>query len=268
MAANEGRKPLTLPLHGHAGGVPTRHVDDLSDADLERLNELLPWRCYTVDGHGRRFGRPAGALKRTEPQVVPDERVLLLDSEFGLADKHVLEVGCFEGVHTVALCQRAASVVAVDGRVDNVVKTIVRTAFFGQSPRAFAFDLEQPIDPEGPLRCDVCFHVGVLYHLSDPLVHLERLGRAVQLGMLLDTHVADGKAELVDYESGGRSYRVHEYREGGVVDPFSGLRSFSRWLLLDDLLAAVAAVGFNDVRLLDSRDERNGRRVSLLARKG
>ena len=37
------------------------------------------------------------------------------------------EVGCFEGIHTIALCQLGAEVVAVDARIENTVKRIART---------------------------------------------------------------------------------------------------------------------------------------------
>ena len=46
-------------------------VDRLSDEELERLNELLPWRCFTVDSHGRPFGGAAWRGKRDRPAGDP-----------------------------------------------------------------------------------------------------------------------------------------------------------------------------------------------------
>ena len=34
-----------------------KYVDFLSDSELMQLNNILSWNCFTVDRHGRRFGR-------------------------------------------------------------------------------------------------------------------------------------------------------------------------------------------------------------------
>ena len=83
--------------------IETEHVDSLGDDELRELNALLRWNCFTADVHGRRFGQRAWPGKREQPQVVPDVRIVQMNEKFGLADKHVLEVGCFEGVHTIGL---------------------------------------------------------------------------------------------------------------------------------------------------------------------
>ena len=86
----------------------------------------------------------------------------------------------------------------LDARIENVVKTIVRCAFFGVSPRVAVLDLEDPAGQEGLLDADLCHHVGVLYHLSDPVAHLqsvavrrgaERLDHARQLVPEPDRHI-------------------------------------------------------------------------------
>lgn len=113
------------------GRTQTKYVDDLSDADLSRLNDLLPWQCFTLDSNGRRFGKQASAKKRNLPQAIPDHRITELNRRFPLAGLSVLEVGCFEGVHTIALAGYGAKVVGIDSRIENVAKTMVRTWSFG-----------------------------------------------------------------------------------------------------------------------------------------
>jgi SAM-dependent methyltransferase len=243
--------------------VPTRFVDQLDDADLERLNALLPWHCFTVDSHGRPFGRAAWAGKRVDPQQVPDRRVELFHERFGLSDKHVLEVGCFEGVHTVALSRLARRVTAVDSRIENVVKTIVRCAFFDERPTVFVLDLEAPAAANEVLDADLCHHVGVLYHLSDPVSHLRDLGGWIRHGMMLDTHYALPGQEDDSYESNGRSYAFRRYAESR--DPFSGMLDHSKWLLLDDIVELLTGAGFDRVEVVETREERNGPRVLLMA---
>lgn len=196
-----------FPLTGLGGpDLPTRHVDPLSDAELEELNRLLPWRCFTIDGRGRRFGNPTREGKRDKPQEVPDRRIVEMDRRFGLADAHVLEIGCFEGVHTLGLCRYARRVTAVDSRIENVVKTIVRCALFGASPTVFRCNVEErPLDLEA-LRADFVHHVGVLYHLADPVRHLRDLGQLARRGLMLDTHYCEDEEAKESYEVDGRSF--------------------------------------------------------------
>ena len=78
-------------------------MDALSDDDLAVVNDLLPWQCFTVDARGRRLGTRAWAGKREEPQALPDPRITLMGDRWPLAGRTVLEVGCFEGVHTIGL---------------------------------------------------------------------------------------------------------------------------------------------------------------------
>jgi SAM-dependent methyltransferase len=248
------------------GRMPIPGVDVLGDEDLEALNDLLPWHCFTVDQRGRPFGKPAWAGKRAEPERIPDPRIERFDQRFGLAGKHVLEVGCFEGVHTTALCARAGRVTAIDGRIENVVKTIVRCAFFDQHPSVLACDLEDPQLPAELLKADLCMHVGVLYHLTDPVGHLRQLGEWVGEGLMLDTHVARPDELSGEYEVNGRKYRFRHWNEESS-HPFAGMRTHAKWLLLEDLKGVLADSGFTKVELVEERDERNGARVLLFAEK-
>ena len=47
-----------------------RLIDTLPDEELERLNNLLPWHCFILDGKGRKFGRPASEQKRACAQPI------------------------------------------------------------------------------------------------------------------------------------------------------------------------------------------------------
>lgn len=267
--AGVGRATASIPEAGYEpSSRPTPLLDAMTDEEVRRLNEVLPWRCFTVDGRGRRVGQAAWTGKRTEPQAVPDPRIERLHELCPLDSLHVLEVGCFEGVHTVALCDRAARVTAVDGRVDNVAKTLVRTGLYGCHPDVFVCDLEREPEASPRLACDVVHHVGVLYHLADPVAHLLRLLPSVTTAIMLDTHVARPGETNDTYTSGGSTWAVWRYAEQGIADPFSGLQDFSRWLQLDDLKSILSDGGFNRVEWEEQRDERNGLRVNLIVRRG
>jgi hypothetical protein len=261
------RRPATLADRYDGPRSPSPFIDRLSDDDLRTLNGLLPWQAFTLDGDGRPFGGTAWRGKRTDPQSVPDPRVERFNERFGLAGSHVLEVGCFEGVHTLALSRLADRVTAIDSRIENVVKTIVRCALYDEHPRVFVYDLERTDDLLEPmLRADVCHHIGVLYHLTDPVTHLRRLGSWIGRGLMLDTHIASPSDDLETFESDGRPYRYRRFQEAGREDPFSGMHAHSKWLLLDDLVESLRSLaGFDRVDVAEQREERNGPRVLIFA---
>jgi tRNA (mo5U34)-methyltransferase len=242
-----------------------KFVDGLSSEDLAELNELLDWKSFVADRNGRRFGNAAWSGKREEPQTIPDARIILLDEQLGLADKHVLEIGCFEGNHTVALATVAKRVTAVDGRMANVVKTIVRCAMFGVYPTVFKCDVEaRPLDVN-VLQADVVHHVGVLYHLRDPVRHLRDLSQIARHGLLLDTTYAHDEDARETYAVDGKEYRYKRYSEFGLADPFSGMHEHSKWMRLDDILALLSEGGLADVKTLRTKEERYGPRATIIA---
>ncbi len=265
-AAAKARFRASFPRSGFTEGrVAAPLVDRLSDGELDRLNTLLDWNCFTADGHGRRFGCPAKEGKRESPQPIPDPRIVQFDARFHLADKRVLEIGCFEGIHTIALCQRAKAVTAIDARVENVVKTIVRCAFFGVHPTVFPWDVESRATPPPELQVDVAHHVGVLYHLRDPVAHLLALGELVRDGMMLDTSIAAPEQATESYEAGGRRFAFRRFREDQPDNPFAGTLDFARWLPLDGLKEALTLAGFPRIEIDHVRQERNGLRTLLFA---
>lgn len=264
-----GRRKAPVPFAGWAEGrVYTPVVDRLSSADLQRLNRLLDWQCFTVDQQGRRFGDAAWSGKRTEPSVVPDRRIALMDERFGLAGRRVLEIGCFEGVHTIGLARLGAEVVATDGRIENVVKTAVRCAFFGVHASVDVWDVESDRSRSTDFECDLVHHVGVLYHLADPVSHLRDIAAITSQGLMLDTHVADEATATETYEVAGEVHRYRRYGEFGREDPFSGMRDHAKWLPLENLTRILKEGGFDQIEVVEHRNERNGPRVLLFAEKG
>ena len=100
------------------GRTQTKCGDDLRGEDLSRLNDLLPWQWFTLDLHGRRFGKQVSSKKRNLPQPIPVHRIIELNRLFPLGGLSVLEVGCFEGAHTIALAGYSAKVIGHDSRME------------------------------------------------------------------------------------------------------------------------------------------------------
>lgn len=257
------RRP-TLPLSGWEDGVSAPVMELLEEDDLLAFNRLLPWQAFTVDSRGRRLGASAWSGKRDEPQLIPDRRVLMMDERFGLMGRSVLEAGCFEGVHTIALCRAGADVIAVDARPANLVKTLTRCALYDVWPRVLPCDLDGPSLPKF-IEADLAHHVGVLYHLRHPVEHLLALGSRIRDGMMIDTHVAVPEQATEKVTIAGQRFRVHRYREHGLGDAFSGVHAEATWLLVEDLVSVLQETGFGRVEVAETREERNGHRVLVFA---
>lgn len=258
-----------LPLWGYREERnKIKFVESLSDGDLVELNNILNWNCFIVDSHGRRFGNAAWMGKRSEPEVLPDRRILLLNKRYDLSNKHVLEIGCFEGIHTIGLSRYAGKVTAVDARIENVVKTIVRCAFFGYQPTVFKCNVEERPLPVELLSADFGCHIGVLYHLKDPVQHLFDLGSFVRKSILMDTHYALEREAMEAYQVNGKNYRYKKYREPGYSEVFAGMYDHAKWLGLEDIVEILRIAGFGKVDVVETRMERNGPRVLLVAERG
>lgn len=259
------REPASVAFDGFDEQcVQSGYIERISDDDLKRLNNMLPWMCFTADTKGRRFGNIAWKGKREVPQVVPDSRIVQMDKIVGLKGRSVLEVGCFEGVHTIALAQCGADVTAVDSRIENVVKTVVRCNLFGYKPTSFVSDIEKADDVALLPHVDFVHHVGVLYHLKDPITHIKLLAPTVKEGFLLDTHYAKPDMLNNSYKVDGCDYRYFHYREKGRDEVFSGMYDHAKWLLLDDLKALFAELGFGKFQMLKDEQQRNGPRFTAL----
>lgn len=242
-------------------------VSTLSDLDVEAFNNLLPWAAMTVDPAGRILGRPWSAAKRSGVHGLVDKRQAEFNAAFGLSGRHVVELGCFEGIHSIGLLLLGASVTAVDGRVENVIKTLARVWAYGLACDVTQWDFEEAPSPLLPKEWDVLHHIGVLYHLSDPIAHLNVVLPRTTGGVLLDTHVADSaEAADLEYEVDGAKVRYRRKPEPhAATAPFAGMRDHAKYLVLEDLVEHVRGHGFEDVQVVSNRLERNGRRVTLWA---
>lgn len=254
-----------------------RHVPRLvsfDQANLERLNTLLPWSSFVNLGPRGVIGAPWSAAKRQVPTVVPDRLVEQLNQRVPLAGLSVLELGCFEGHHSLSLAQHAAQVWAIDGRIENVIKTLVRVWMAGQERKVSVqlLDLEQ-----APLRdqlaalgrtepFDVLHHRGVLYHLSNPVDNLVQCGEVTRRHLYLHTQIAaPGQADATLEHTTG-SYEVFRYRERSAgFAPFAGITAYAHWLTRASLEQLLKTIGFPKVEVLAENQERNGLRLELIA---
>ena len=235
----------------------------ISNEQLSDFNLLLPWSAVTPDEDGRNVGRPWANHKRSTVSPLPEKRHRLFDAVLPLAGRHVLEVGCFEGIHTLSLIDFGARVTAVDARMENILKTLCRLWIYGRTADVVLWNLELAAPATAPDAWDVLHHIGVLYHLTDPVGHLNTLLARTREAVLLDTHIAQDVASTDGvYASGERYFTFSERPTSG---PFAGMEDHAKWLVLEDLVELLRRNGFGRVEVVNDRQERNGRRICLFA---
>lgn len=235
----------------------------IADAALDRLNALLPWSSFFVDSRGRVVGNRYTEKKRNRPDGLNDKRIVRLAGVVSDPRRQsVAEYGCFEGNHTAQLCQTFGDVIAIDGRIENCVKTMARTWILGERPEVRLIDLE---DLSHPLPdTDICHHVGVLYHLSRPVEHLQAVLRLTRRAILLDTQICRPGQENDTVMVNGEAHQVFRYGEKDIeFAPFAGLTDHAIWLSESTLAKIFRTEGFT-LAWQNLREERNGQRLSVI----
>ena len=178
-------------------------------------------------------------------KTVRERFVEILNDRIPLKDLRVFEPGCGDGVFTEQLALVAKTVMAVDGRAENLRKASAKTHHL------LNVQLDQG-DVESTnfqREYDVVFHVGLLYHLADPVAHLKQMFRIARRAVFLDTHHAPRGASTSRHEN--------------VKMPREGMRPISVWLPLNEIIAIAGECGFL-VEIVNQREERNGPRATLL----
>lgn len=250
-----------------------KRLDLLDSASLEKLNAMLSWSSYFNFAGTKTLGTPWSDRKRHAPQPFPDRGVEHLNEIVPLSGLSVFELGCYEGHHTVSLARHAAEVWAIDGRIENVIKTLVRVWGAGYEARAKVncIDLEKGLLREQIQALgrddgfDLIHHRGVLYHLSDPVGHINECARICNKHLYLHTQIATDEMAKDKHTLNNKSYEVYRYKEPkSAFSPFSGITQQALWLTKDSLLRLLEDVGFKEVNVISEVQERNGPRIELI----
>ncbi len=176
-----------------------------------------------------------------------------------LSGKRVLEPSCGYGFITRNLCEMGADVLSFDVRAGNIDRAQELCYSQGFTPKLIEMDADQ-IATLG--RFDVIVHFGLLYHLEQPLTHLE-----VVLGLTdelwLDTHVCeDHAAAWVNDNCRGAWW--YEGADDYAAKPG---QARSWWTTRDELRRTMEGLGFTVEQLLDDPNAANGRRVLYRSRR-
>jgi precorrin-6B methylase 2 len=217
-----------------------------------RFAELAPWYSrFEIDG--RHYGGDLG--------FQDDTRVASFFSWVGRPGS-ILELGSLEGAHTVELAapEFVERVQCVEGRKRNSERARAVMELLGLDHVSVATADLEDADLRAWGHFDAAFVAGVLYHLTEPWLVLERLAEVADT-VFLDTHYSlTGHVDLAGYQ--GRFYGEH-----GVQDAFSGLREASFWPTFPSLVRMALDAGFVLHRVADHPTWPNGPRTWLLLRR-
>jgi hypothetical protein len=220
-----------------------------------------------------------------------DPRIHWAVSQFGsLEGKRVLELGPLEGSHTSILERHGARRIdAIEANKLAYLRCLVAKEVFGLRRARFHLgDFVRGL--QQPTRYDLIVACGVLYHMTDPLLLLERMASRTD-AIYLWTHYFDD-AEMPKGDPRRGAFRSPEPPHAETVQTvrFNGvdvtlhLRSYYKawqktqycggpidrhfWLEKTQLIDVLKALGFNELAFADvAPDHQNGPAISIFARR-
>lgn len=227
---------------------------------------------------------------RTGPGDVPlfeDDRIKWLIQELGdISGWKVLELGPLEAGHTFQLECAGAAVIAIEANANAFIRCLIVKSYFNLRATFLLGDFAQEMGPDD--HYDLIVASGVLYHMADPANLLLNMAAKTDRVMLW-THYFDpdisawhpslqGRmgtkwlpADPVQVDIAGTSVRAVPQIYGEALDWegfCGGPEANSLWLLRDDLMSALRALGFGDLRVaFDVPDHPNGPSLCVLAQR-
>ncbi len=212
----------------------------MADPIKQEFDRLGPWvTSFSIEG--RNYGGNFPAMV--------DDRLQLFWTAFPDA-RTIIELGSLEGGHTFALAQHPGveRVLGVEGRRSNIERARYVQGLLGITNAEFVEEnLEQDVLGKYG-RFDVCFNVGLLYHLPEPWKLVSQVGQIAD-GLFLWTHYASER----DARTTVNGFPGLYYREFGLADPLSGMSNQSFWPTLEGLKQMIGAAGLPRIEIL--RDE-------------
>jgi hypothetical protein len=220
----------------------------------EEVDRLGPWITGFVS-EGRHFGGQYIAEN--------DVRVAAFLDWLGprrASIKSLLECGCLEGGHTVALAAALpqARVVATEIRDENLARAgLLARVRNLPNVQFMRDDLEEPA---ASLRdsYDAIFCCGLLYHLRHPETFLARCARSAPVLWLWTVTCAETEACISE-----GAYRGRIYAEP-TAHPLSGARTESFFPTLGSLVQMALAGGYQRIELLETEMTKNGNGPAVL----
>jgi 2-polyprenyl-3-methyl-5-hydroxy-6-metoxy-1,4-benzoquinol methylase len=150
-----------------------------------------------------------------------------------LEDLRVLDLACLEGMYSVELARKGATVVAIEGREANIAKAAFAKRVLRLDTIQLIRDDVRNLSREQHGEFDVVLCLGILYHLDwpDVFAFLERVANVCSGFAIIATHTSVAAAELRTHR--GREYWGSSIREH-APDSTRQERERALWASLDN----------------------------------
>jgi len=223
---------------------------------------LLPFTLYRIKLADDLFTAPGDGFDASRDIRI---RIVLDLCGGSLADKTIVDLGCNEGGFAVEFARLGAKEsVGIEAREVSWLRCeLVRKLARLQNLKFVRGDVMVEL-ARWPSSFDVVFASGILYHVTDPHQLLSDIFAACRGAVLIDTHVARREApshvcseEIVSRTFGGKSYQGRLFPEVSDTARESqlwaawGPNNTSFWLLEDELLTMMRAIGFHEIQKVD-----------------
>jgi hypothetical protein len=230
-----------------------------------------------------RFPPPLADLAAGSAQLFDDARMTWAFERLGgLEGLRVLDLGPLEGAHSyMAQAAGAEQVIGVEANANCFLKCLVTKEILGLDRCSFLCGDVTEYLATVDEKFDVCFACGLLYHMVDPVRLLDLISRrATRIviwthvydpAVLAHRHVAKRLGPQKPAQYGSFRYHVHRHAYGldkRLVGYCGGTLPHSNWLPREDLLAAVAYFGWQDIEIsFEDLSNVNGPALALVARR-
>jgi len=161
----------------------------------------------------------------------------------------VVELGSLEGGHSFALAQNPSvkKILAIEGRAENIERAeFVKNILNDEKVEFLQADLEKA-DFQSFGKFDAVFCCGLLYHLPKPWELIPKLAK-ISPNIFIWTQISE-EAKAKKMREG---WRGKFYREGGFLDPLSGLSKKSFWLSLGSLINLLTVSGYKEIKIIEN----------------
>jgi hypothetical protein len=265
---------------GNASTSDASHRAEYSDVAPAERNAL------TLFANEWSSAVPGGIGPGPAPLFADDRIVWMGQILGGLDGLSVLELGPLEGGHSYMLERLGARVEAIEGNVDAFLRCLIVKNYLSLQTRFILGDFAKSFG-EGS-AWDLVVASGVLYHMTEPTVLLERIA-AVSDRILLWTHYFEPNLDLWDggvrqlvgtkwrpdltrtVQSAGTSVRIVPQSYGdslGWAGFCGGPDTHSNWMYRDDLMELLGNLGFTRIDVaFDAPNHQNGPAFCLLAQR-
>ncbi|WP_166142618.1 bifunctional 2-polyprenyl-6-hydroxyphenol methylase/3-demethylubiquinol 3-O-methyltransferase UbiG [Methylosinus sp. RM1] len=220
--------------------------DETRAPSFQNAVDAIPgWSChFPVE-----YGLSAGKLPTFD-----DPRITWAMERFGdLSGRAVLELGPLEASHTYMLAKAGAHVDAVEANRLAFLKCLVaREILDFPNARFYLGDFVQWLE-QTETRYDLIVASGVLYHMRDPLRLLRAMSERADAIYLWTVIVDDDRlAPSATQRFEGLDMRLYARGYGDRSVAFcGGSMDFPNWMHRNDVLAALRALGYEEITVLD-----------------